>query len=234
MTARAVWFVVIVQFAVASAASIARADPVEDSALAHLDRGAAAYRARDFARAIDELTQASRLVPDSPDPYRWLALTQAEIDDCQSALRNIEAFVSRVQPWDSRVPELLALRARCSHTGNLSIESTPDGATIRVDGGPSIGMTPAKHLAMRVGPHTIIVEKPGFEPESRRVEVRAFDTDNASFVLREHSTPLLQRWWFWAALSAVAVGAVVLTYDTSRSPDPSLPTVTCSASGCRP
>jgi hypothetical protein len=238
MTARAAWFVMLplaVTVAIAFWAPIAWADPVDDSALSHLDRGAAAYRARDFARAVDELTQANRLVPDWPDPYRWLALTQAEIGECQSALRNVDAFVSRVHPWDSRVPELLALRDRCGHTGNLTIESAPDGATIRVDDGPPIGVTPAKRLAMRVGPHTVIVEKPGFESQSRRIDVRAFDAGNATFVLQAtRDTPLLQRWWFWVGLGAVAITAIVFTYDANRSPDPRLPVVTCSPSGCHP
>ena len=109
-------------------------DPRQADASACLDRGVAAYRARDFGRAIGELVAASRLLPGWPDPYRWLALAQAESDDCPSAVINIDAFAARVAPGDHRMPELAALRDRCLHTGVLRVDSAPAGATIRACG----------------------------------------------------------------------------------------------------
>jgi hypothetical protein len=74
-----------------------------------------------------------------------------------------------------------ALRERCLHSGRSSVDSTPPGATIRVDDGPVVGTTPAKRLAIRVGDRTLTVEKPGFESQSRRIHVHASGIDHASF-----------------------------------------------------
>lgn len=249
MMARMAWFVVAAQLA----ATLGHADPanpvdpanpanpanpagsVEDAARARLDLGIAAYRAGDFARAVDEFFEANRLAPELPDPYRWLALAQAEIDDCRSALINIDAFAARTPAGDDRMPELVALRDRCLHTGTVDVDSIPTGARIRIDGGPPVGTTPARRLAMRVGPRLITVEKPGFASQSHRVEVRASGVSNASFALvsSREDTPLVRRWWFWAAIGAVAVTAIGLTYDSTQS-EPRLPPVTCTPSGCRP
>jgi tetratricopeptide (TPR) repeat protein len=232
MISHVAWIVVAVQLVAAAAA----ADPTEDAALTHLDRGVAAYRAGDFARAHDELLEANRLAPDRPNPYRWLALAEAELDDCQSALINIEAFLSRVPAADARVAELVALRDRCQHTSKVDIESTPAGAAIRLDGGPVIGQTPAKRLVMRTGPHVVTLEKPGFAAQSTSIDVRPFGTNYATFQLRTaQPTSITHRWWFWLAVGAVAATAGGLIYEASQSdPAPGLPPVTCTSSGCHP
>jgi hypothetical protein len=104
-------------------AAPAVAAPVEDRALTHLDRGVAAYRAGDYARARGELREASALVPDRPNPYRWLAMTEVQLGDCPSALFHIESFLSRVPAGDPRVPEVIALRTRC-------VEPSPPAAAV--------------------------------------------------------------------------------------------------------
>lgn len=231
MAAHVAWIVVAALLAAAPAA----AEPAEDAALAHLDRGVAAYRAGDFARAHDEVLAANRLAPDRPNPYRWLALAEAALDDCQSALVNIEAFLSRVPAGDDRIPELVALRDRCLHTGKVTIESTPVGAAIHVDGGPAIATTPARRLVMPVGAHTLTLSRPGFVERTARIDVHAFGTDFATFHLSAaQPTPLVRRWWFWAAIAAATIAAGGLTYEATRDSPSRLPAVTCDASGCRP
>jgi hypothetical protein len=98
-------------------------DPHRVEAAARLDRGVAAYRAGDHAHAVSELVEASRLSPDWPDPYRWLALVEIEIDDCASATLNTAALAARVPPGDHRVAELVALRTRCLHRPTLEFGS---------------------------------------------------------------------------------------------------------------
>ena len=91
----------------------ARAENVEATALAHLDRGIAAYRIGDYDTAHRELALAQELVPDRPNPYRWLALTEAKQGNCKDALVHIESFLSRVPVGDARAAELIALRTQC-------------------------------------------------------------------------------------------------------------------------
>ena len=212
------------------------ADPAEARALDHLDSGVAAYRAGDYERARTELTAASALAPDRPNPYRWLALAEAALGDCPGARIHVEAFLSRVAPEDPRVPEVVALRERCLGTGQVTVTSTPAGAAIRLDGGPPIATTPVRRLAMRTGPHRIVLEKPGYAPLSHDFTVAASGETLQSFALAElaPATPLVRRWWFWAAVGAAAVAAAGATYALTRGGDARLPLVTCDPAGCRP
>jgi hypothetical protein len=229
MSARVAWIVVVAQLA----ATVSHADPAADLALAHLDRGVAAFRAGDFAHAHVELKAAQRLAPDRPNPYRWLAMTEVELGDCRSALVNVESFLSRVPATDPRVAELLAVRSRCTATGTLHVESTPGGAAIRIDGGPPLATTPTPMLALRVGTHRLTIEKPGYRSQSEPLEVRALGVTYARYALVA-DRPVYRRWWFWAAVGAVAVTTAGITYGLTRDPDARLPSVTCDATGCRP
>jgi hypothetical protein len=230
MRTRVAWIVALAQLA----AAVARADPAAD-ALAHLERGVAAYRAGDFAHAHVELTAAQRLAPDRPNPYRWLALTEVELGDCRSALVHVERFLSRVPASDPRVTELVAVRSRCTATGTLHVESAPSGAAIRIDGGAPIATTPTPMLALRVGTHRLTIEKPGYQSQTEPLEVRALGVTYARYALvAERDRPLYRRWWFWAAVGAVAVTAAGVTYGLTRDDDALLPPVTCDPAGCRP
>ena len=231
MTRRVAWIVVVAQLAVTRA----HAEPVAVRALAHLDAGVAAFRAGDYAHAHVELAEAQRLAPDRPNPYRWLALTEVELGDCRRALVNVESFLSRVASSDPRITELLAVRARCTATGTLHVESSPSGAVVRIDGGAPIA-TPTTNLALRVGTHHLTIEKPGYRSQAEPLEVRAMGITYARYALvAAHATPLYKRWWLWAAVGAVAITAAGVTYGLTRDGDSRLlPPVSCGADGCRP
>lgn len=120
------WFIAVAQLAaVPMHVAPLAAEPVEDRALAHLDRGVAAYRAGDYERARKELTEASALVPTRANPYRWLAMAEVQLGDCRSALFHIESFLSRVPAGDPRVPEVIALRTRCTEPSPPVVATTP-------------------------------------------------------------------------------------------------------------
>jgi hypothetical protein len=103
---------IVLAAAVIAHTSPARAD--EDTALVHLDRGVAAFNAKDFALAHTEFTAAHDLAPDKANPYRWLALTEIQLGDCAAALPNIEGFLSRVPSTDARVAEMTRWREFCN------------------------------------------------------------------------------------------------------------------------
>lgn len=126
--------VVVVTFALALGATApAAADgpsaEAEAAALRELDRGIAAYRARDFATAHAAFTAAHDLVPERANPYRWLALTEVELGDCAAALPHIDGFVARVAADDARLPELVRLRAVCHRTLERPAPAEPVPAT---------------------------------------------------------------------------------------------------------
>jgi hypothetical protein len=109
---RAVMFAIAGLVAAAGSAAGAPSS-AETEALGHLDRGVAAYRAGDYAVAERELHAAQALVPDRPNPYRWLALTESALGECQQALVDIESFLSRTPAGDPRVAEMVQLREHC-------------------------------------------------------------------------------------------------------------------------
>jgi hypothetical protein len=201
-----------------------------------LHRGVAAYRARYFVQSVNELVEASRLAPAWAEPYRWLAIAQADSDDCPSALINIGAFMARA-PGDLAAPQLVALRDRCLHGGTLRVDSAPSGATIRVDDGPPIGTT-SQRVTLRAGLHTITVEKPGFAPASRQIEIAPLGVHDASFALTiAQKRPRARSRWWWVAAGAVASAAVVgvaLATTSGTDSGSGVPGVTCDLSGCHP
>ncbi|HEU4613456.1 MAG TPA: hypothetical protein VFS15_15300 [Kofleriaceae bacterium] len=103
-----------------------RADPAEDQALAHLDRGIAAFEAKDFRTARREFTQAHELVPDKANPYRWLALAEIQLGDCPAALPHITGFLARVPTTDSRVAEMTRWRDFCVRETAPQVTGTRD------------------------------------------------------------------------------------------------------------
>jgi hypothetical protein len=236
MTARVAWIAVVAQLAT----TVVHADPTEaeaeERALAHLDRGVAAFRAGEFARARAALAEAQRLAPDRPNPYRWLAMTEVELGDCRSALVDIESFLSRVPAGDRRVAEVIALRGRCVATGMLRVDSAPSGAAIHVDGGPPIATTPTPSLAIAAGMHRLTVAKPGYVALEAPLEVRAMGVTYAHYALTAERTdhPVYRRWWFWAAVAAVAVTAAGVTYALTRDDEARLPRLICDDGGCHP
>jgi len=214
-------------------APAARADAVEDAARVHLDRGVAAFRAGDYPRAHRELTVASELVPDKPNPYRWLALTEVQLGDCRGALVHIEGFLSRVPAGDERVAELVRLRELCQKTGALRVESQPSSAALRIDGA-SVGATPYRAPSLRAGSHVLAAEKPGFAPQSREVVVPAGGALDIRFELSPARAPLTRRWWFWAAVGGAALTATAAIAYAASGGDPTpLPPIACDPSGCR-
>ena len=127
--ARMRWLVASILVATVGAAPVA-ADATEATALFHLRRGVAAFERGDYLTARDELTIASKLVPERANPYRWLALTAVQLGDCLAAGGHAEGFLGRAAPDDPRAPELARLRELCERTGALTVTSTPDHAEL--------------------------------------------------------------------------------------------------------
>ncbi|MCB9597993.1 MAG: protein kinase [Sandaracinaceae bacterium] len=65
------------------------------------------------------------------------------------------------------------------HTGTLSIDSTPSGAALSVDG-VERGVTPAVVPDLGTGTHRVHLELEGFEPHDGQVEIRADQTLDVS------------------------------------------------------
>lgn len=109
--------------------------------------------------------------------------------------------------------------------GAIAILSEVPGATVSLDGN-AIGQTPlvGPLAGLSVGVHKLSVERPGFSPFEEDVPVRYEKTtqvlvrqravtDAARRELQARQPagrkPIYARWYFWAGLAAVTVGAAV-------------------------
>jgi hypothetical protein len=210
------------------------ADATEDAAQVHLDRGVAAFRAGDYVLAHRELDAAHGLVPDKPNPYRWLALTEVQLGDCARALVNIDGFLSRVPPSDPRRAEVERLRELCQRTGVLAVDSTPPKASLRIDGA-AVGVTPYRSLSMRAGAHTVIAELPGYRTMTRTIDLQAGGELALHLPLAKVGRPVTRRWWFWPAVVGAALTITGIVAVIAIDSDPTvLPPIECDPTGCHP
>jgi hypothetical protein len=228
---------VVASIAVATVALLAapvRADPAEQAALLHLDRGVAAFRAGDYTRAHREFQAASELAPDRPNPYRWLALTEVQLGDCRRAVVSADGFLSRVRADDPRAAELVRLRGLCQRTGVLLVDSAPPGAALRIDDAV-VGRTPYRALSMRAGAYKLVAEKPGHQTAERSIIVQPGRELAIRFELARSRRPITRRWWFWPAVVGVAAAVTTSIVIASSGPEEALlPPIRCDANGCRP
>jgi hypothetical protein len=91
----------------------ARAQSPEADALLVLDRGIALYEKGELEKAKAAFIVARDLVPDKPNPRRWLGLTEARLHHCREALVELEVFLSRAPDDDPRRGEVAIVRDRC-------------------------------------------------------------------------------------------------------------------------
>jgi len=150
---------------------------LEEMALVVLDRGIALYEQGDLPAARAAFVEARDLVPEKPNPHRWLGLAEARLHHCHEAILELELFLLRAPADDPRRAEAAAVRDRCRgelapQLGRLTVESQPPGAEVRVDDPAAAvaGLTP-RELSLVEGRHVLYVSKPGFSLHSVEVQV---------------------------------------------------------------
>jgi hypothetical protein len=201
-----------------------------DDALKLLDLGVSHFQAGRLDAARDAFIKARDLVPDKPNPHRWLGLVYARLGNCGLAVWELESFIRRVPASDPRTVEAVTLRDRCKaelkpRFGALVIESTPPEASVRLDdaAAPVLGTTPYRNEAVPVGSHLVVVEKPGYQTAQKGVLVSQEGITRVELALSPAvvaavtTSPTTDaprkkpRYWIYGVVGgAVVVAAVVL------------------------
>jgi hypothetical protein len=155
----------------------ALADKAQD-ALKLLDEGIKQFNSGDLPEARESFSRARDLVPDKANPYRWLGLVDARMGHCGDAIKELEIFLQKVPPGDSRAAEAITLRDRCREdlqprTGGLDVTSRPGGAEVRLEDPASapVGVTPYHSDALPAGNHVVFVKKGGYQEMTRGVAI---------------------------------------------------------------
>jgi hypothetical protein len=145
-------------------------------------------------------------------------------------------------------------------TGFVSVKADVEGARVLING-EDRGAVPLEGLMLSAGSYEIVVQRDGYRPETQRIAVRAGKEYTVEVNLRplvaadeprnpvltpgltepspltqqvpevSTGTPLTSRWYFWAGVGAVVVGATVGTLVATQ-PRPLDPNAVCGPGGC--
>jgi hypothetical protein len=137
--------------------------------------GAAAYKAEDYARALEKFSAAYRLYPAVP---LLLNISRAELklSRCAEALRSAEQFKAEakdVNPASLDSPDawLADLQRACIEA---NVESTPPGATIWIDGQRQTNPDKTPWAGrLPVGKHKVLLWRDGYQKTGMFLKVDA-------------------------------------------------------------
>jgi tetratricopeptide (TPR) repeat protein len=176
------------------------------SARSHYEQAVSHYNLDEFAPALAEFREAYRLKPDPSflfniaQCHRRLGENEAALDFYRKYLRSLPDAPNRAD-----VERTIAeLRAR---------PAAPDGAPAAGPALPPAGTAPQ---AAEVPAPAPVAPPATTSPEAEGIASVSLPAPVP--VPLEH-TPLYRRWWFWTALGAMAVGAVIASVALSSSSD---------------
>jgi hypothetical protein len=93
--------------------------------------------------------------------------------------------------------------------GLLVVDTQPAGATVVVDG-RALGNAPVE-ASVPQGSHDVVVRLPGFR-ETRTSVVIGLGERRVVTVKLGTTTPITQKWWFWAGVGTVLATGAIITY----------------------
>jgi tetratricopeptide (TPR) repeat protein len=163
----------------------AATDARRTQAKTRYEEGAAAYAAGRFKDAVDLFLAADRLAPSAPLSFN-IARAYEKLGDDSGALRWYRDYLRRA-PDAANASDVKGLveklEDRLSKKGvqQLSVMSTPEGATVSVDDRP-VGVTPWTGDLLP-GRHRVELSLRGFEENTLEVELAAHRSQDVSVAL---------------------------------------------------
>jgi hypothetical protein len=136
--------------------------------------GEKAYGKGDYAAAYESFNKAIELIP-SPHAEYWAAASLDKLDRANEAIAAYEQFLA--DPGASKVGDdkvslaksrLEAMKAKL--VGEVSLVTTPAGASVSVDGEPESGATPLT-VKLPPGAHKVSLTLAGHQPKEIEINV---------------------------------------------------------------
>lgn len=155
-----------------------------DKAKAAFGRGKEKFEAGDYAAAAEAYREANETIPSPQALYRY-ALALDKAGKGAEARAQYQLFLD-VPPPEAMAEQKGAAETRLKelNVGTIKLTSTPDGASVMVDGQPAAGPTPLT-LTLKPGPHTLEVKAPNYEPSTRELVVVAASSVDVAVPLKE-------------------------------------------------
>lgn len=134
------------------------------------------YAAGKYDKAYDGFKKANEILP-SPHAEYWMAMSldkQGKKEDAAAAYEKLLAHADVSKLGDEKIGQVKARleELKGKQTGEVSIATTPPGATVSVDGTAQAGETPMV-VKLPPGSHTITISNPGYEKQELKVDVSA-------------------------------------------------------------
>lgn len=165
-------------------AAVASAQPA-DEAEREYQLGYAALQAGDCAEALVHYHRSFDATP-RPRTLFNMAACQEELGLQADAWHNYRAFLELAEARDAKIvvkAEARVAALREVLRGNVTIETTPAGASVQLDGDPAArGVTPLT-LALAPGTHTILISIADAAPVERTIEVAPDETELVAVTL---------------------------------------------------
>ncbi len=151
--------------------------------------GEAKYLAGDYAGALAEFTDADAQKP-SPQTARYIGLCQDKLGHLSEAIAAYKRFLiapspdlaAQVDPIRARVSEILAT------PGKIHVETTPAGATVKVDETSTTSTGPAD-LTLAPGKHTLHVAAENHIAKDHDIDVSYASTQTVNVTLDDAPPP---------------------------------------------
>lgn len=139
-------------------------------ARAAFERGDQAFKAEDFAAALEAFREANALIPAPQASYK-IAVCLDKLGKNGEALEAYKAFLDAPPPEKmAEQKELAEARMAALVLGSVTVITEPAGATLTVDGAPAAGPTP-QTLSLKPGTHKLQISAKDYEAAERDVDV---------------------------------------------------------------
>ena len=147
--------------------------------------GEKAYKAGDYAAAVEHFKKANDAVPNVQARY-WMALALAQAGKTTEAYAALQALVDDAERDKLGQDKLNQARTKLAELekmpAKVTLTTAPADATVAVDGTPQTGPSP-RTLELSAGTHTIAVTAPGHEPQQIELAVKPGETVDRSVQL---------------------------------------------------
>lgn len=155
-------------------ASTAGAQSDADRARAHeeFERGVAAYTANDYRTALDAFQEAYRLAPHASVRLN-IAHCYEQLDRPVEALFHFEHYLTEASSVTGAQRREIegTIRDLRRRTGTITLQVTPDGATIVIDGSETRRAPVSEPVRVTAGDHSVVITLDGYATERQTVHV---------------------------------------------------------------
>ncbi len=187
--------------------------------------GTLAFRQGDYPAAVEAFRRANGLVP-HPDTLYNLGRALEAAGERREALTVYATYLDG-SPTAADAPEVLArLRALREAAVEVLVRTDPEGASVRVDGGPQETCRTPCPLSLSPGEHTLVLEREGYQSRAERITVRPATPDERTLPLTAAPAVAppppaapMRRWQRTVAFRAALLGGFAWPRDR---PDPAV------------